>query len=136
MNKDILLVVDVVSNEKKNIGIDKGIIFSAIEAALATATRKRNSDDIDVRVAVDRETGGSDTFRRWEVIDDSQEDVEIEFPEKQLSVAEAKKIDDNLEAGDFVEEEMESVPFGRIAAQTAKQVIVQKSQRSRERSDC
>lgn len=117
------MVVDVVSNEK---GIDKDIIFSAIEAALATATRKRHSDDIDVRVAVDRETGESETFRRWEVVDESQEDVEIEFPEKQISIEEARKTDESLQAGDFIEEELESVPFGRIAAQTAKQVIVQK----------
>ena len=123
MNKDILMVVDVVSNEKS---IDKEIIFEAIEAALATATRKLHSGDIDVRVSVDRETGESNSFRRWEVLDDSAEDVEIEFPDKQLSLEEAKKIDENLDAGDFVEEAMDSVPFGRIAAQTAKQVIVQK----------
>lgn len=123
MNKDILLVVDVVSNEK---GLEKEVIFEAIEAALATATRKKHALDIDVRVAVDREFGESATFRRWEVIDDTVDEVEIEFPDKQLNLEEAKKIDEALEAGDFVEESMESVPFGRIAAQTAKQVLVQK----------
>ena len=123
MNKEILMVVDVVSNEK---GIDKEIIFGAVEAALATATRKRNPLDIDVRVSVDRETGENDAFRRWEVVDESDEETEIEFPDKQISLEEAQKIDESLAAGDFVEEEMESVPFGRIAAQTAKQVIVQK----------
>ncbi len=123
MNKDILMVVDVVSNEK---GLEKEVIFDAIEAALATATRKKHALDIDVRVAVDRESGESATFRRWEVIDDTVDEVEIEFPDKQLNLEEAKKIDKALEAGDFVEESMESVPFGRIAAQTAKQVLVQK----------
>ncbi len=119
MNKEILLVVDVVSNEK---GVDKGIIFEAIEAALATATRKRHAGDIDVRVEIDRETGDYKTFRRWEVVEDDA----IEFPQRQFTISAAREDDPDIQLGDYIEEEIESVSFGRIAAQTAKQVIVQK----------
>ena len=120
MNKEILLVADAVSNEK---GVDKEVIFEAIEAALASATRKKQSGDIDARVAINRQTGGYETFRRWLVVED---DAEIEFPEKEITISEAKKQDANIEVGGYIEEPMESVAFGRIAAQTAKQVIVQK----------
>ncbi|MBW3567832.1 MAG: transcription termination factor NusA [Proteobacteria bacterium] len=120
MNKEILLVADAVSNEK---GVDKEIIFEAIEAALATATRKKQGGDIDARVAIDREDGSYSTFRRWLVVED---DAEIEFPEKEITLTEAKERDPDIEVGGYIEEPMESVAFGRIAAQTAKQVIVQK----------
>ncbi|MGB7931122.1 MAG: transcription termination factor NusA [Gammaproteobacteria bacterium] len=135
MDKEILLVVDAVSNEK---GIDKEIIFQAIEAALATATRKRHGGEIDARVAIDRKTGSYKTFRRWQVIDEmleapeaptdeGEEEVLVyEDPERQITLEEARQRDLNLAHGDFVEEPMESVDFGRIGAQTAKQVIVQK----------
>ncbi len=121
MNKEILLVADVVSNEK---GVDKNIIFEAIEAALATATRKKHGGNIDVRVSIDREDGDYETFRRWEVLDD--EDPEFESPEHQILYSYAVKDNPDIQVGDFIEEPMESVEFGRIAAQTAKQVIVQK----------
>ncbi len=120
MNKDVLLVVDAVSNEK---GVDKEIIFDAIEAALASATKKRYGGEIEVRVAIDRESGEYSTFRRWEVLDD---DAEIEFPEHQLTLTQARERDPAIEVGGFIEEPLESIAFGRIAAQTAKQVIVQK----------
>ena len=120
MSKEILLVVEAVSNEK---GVDKGIIFEAIEAALATASKKRYEGDIDVRVSIDRDSGDYATFRRWEVIAD---DAEHEFPERQIRVDEAQQRKAGAAVGDFIEEAMESVSFGRIAAQTAKQVIVQK----------
>ena len=130
MDKDILMVVDVVSNEK---GIDKEIIFEAIEAALATATRKRHGGEIDARVAIDRETGDYATFRRWQVIDESivpdpedEEALVYEFPERQVTLSEAREKDPDLQHGDYIEEPIESVDFGRIGAQTAKQVIVQK----------
>jgi transcription termination/antitermination protein NusA len=121
MNKEILLVADVVSNEK---GVSKEIIFEAIEAALATATRKRNGGNIDVRVSIDRESGDYETFRRWVVLDD--EDPEFESPEHQVLYSYALQDHPDIEVGDYIEEAMESVEFGRIAAQTAKQVIVQK----------
>ncbi len=122
MNKEILTVVDVVSNEK---GVSKDIIFEAIEAALATATKKRNREDIEARVSIDRETGDYNTFRRWEVIEDDEE-IELEFPTRQTRLTDAKEKDSGIEVGGFIEEPMASVEFGRIAAQTAKQVIVQK----------
>jgi len=121
MNKEILMVVDAVSNEK---GVEKEIVFEAIEAALASATRKRHGDDIDVRVAIDRESGEYETFRRWTVFADESD--ELESPDRELRMIDAVDIDENAEPGGFVEEPMESIAFGRIAAQTAKQVIVQK----------
>jgi N utilization substance protein A len=121
MSKEILMVVDAVSNEK---GVEKEIIFEAIEAALASATRRKHGEDIDVRVAIDRQTGDYDTFRRWRVFED--ESTELEFPDRELRMIDAVDIDENAEPGGYVEVPMESVEFGRIAAQTAKQVIVQK----------
>ncbi|NND64330.1 MAG: transcription termination/antitermination protein NusA [Gammaproteobacteria bacterium] len=121
MNKELLMVADTVSAEK---GVDREIIIEALEAALASATRKRHGDDIDVRVAIDRETGAYDTFRRWLVFEDESPD--LEFPERELRMIDAVDVDKNAEPGGFVEVPMESVEFGRIAAQTAKQVIVQK----------
>lgn len=121
MSKEILMVVDAVSNEK---GVAKDVIFEAVEAALATATKKRHGGDIEARVAINRETGDYDTFRRWEVMEDSDE--ELEFPDRQINLSEARAIQPDIEVGDFIEEPIESVGFGRIAAQTAKQVIVQK----------
>jgi N utilization substance protein A len=122
MNKDILLVVDAVSNEK---GVDKEIIFEAIEAALASATRKKHGGEIEVRVSIDRETGDYETFRRWEVVD-TPDGEPLERPMAEITLAAAQAVDPELEPGDFVEDGMESIEFGRIAAQTAKQVIVQK----------
>ena len=151
MTKEILAVVDAVSNEK---GVAKEIIFEALEAALASATRKRHPDEVDVRVAIDRETGEYDTFRRWEVVDDDaivmsadelpepapetasipEGDEEAEEPEgprvfspkTEILLSEAIKLQPEISSGDYIEEPIESVDFGRIAAQTAKQVIVQK----------
>lgn len=122
MNKEILLVVDAVSNEK---GVAKEIIFEAMEIALATATKKRHGGDVDIRVDIDRQTGDYETFRRWEVIDDS-ETAQLEHPERQITLGAARIDDPEIQPGEFVEEQIESVSFGRIAAQTAKQVIVQK----------
>ena len=120
MSKEILLVVDAVSNEK---GVSKDVIFGALEAALASAARKLSNDERDVRVAINRDTGDYDTFRRWQVIDD---DAEIESDQSQMSLSAAKAIDPEIEVGGFIEEPMENAEFGRIAAQTAKQVIVQR----------
>jgi N utilization substance protein A len=120
MSKEILLVVDAVSNEK---GVSKDVIFGALEAALASAARKLSDVECDVRVAIDRETGEYETFRRWEVIED---DAEMEFEDAQLLLAAAMEIDPEIELGGFIEEPMENAGFGRIAAQAAKQVIVQR----------
>ncbi len=121
MSKEMLMVIDAVSNEK---GVDREIIFDAMEAALASATRKRHGEDIDVRVAINRDTGDYGTFRRWLVFADDS--TELEFPDRELRMLDAVDYNAETEPGEFVEEPMESVEFGRIAAQTAKQVIVQK----------
>jgi N utilization substance protein A len=122
MSKDILLVVEAVSNEKD---VPEEIIFEAMEAALASATRKKHGGDIEARVAIDRESGDYETFRRWEVVPDTEGEP-LEAPERQITLSAAKELEPSLGLGDYVEEPMESVLFGRIAAQTAKQVIVQK----------
>jgi transcription termination/antitermination protein NusA len=129
MKKEILLVVETVSNEKD---VDKELIFKAIEAALAMATKKKAGKDIDVRVAIDRRTGDYETFRRWTIVDNETtsstpviETVAFD-PLKQMHLNDAKRHYPNVAVGDVVEEPMSSVEFGRIAAQTAKQVIIQK----------
>jgi N utilization substance protein A len=121
MNKEILLVVDAVSNEK---GVDKEVIFEALEAALAAATRKKHGEEWDVRVAINRKSGDYDTFRRWKVFADDS--TELETPDHELRLDDALELDKNAEPGGYVEETIESVAFGRIAAQQAKQVMVQK----------
>ena len=121
MSKEILTVVEVVSNEK---GVEKDVIFGAIEAALASAAAKKHEEDIDARVQIDRKTGEHETFRRWMVFED--ESTELEFPDQELRMIDAVDIDVNATPGEYVEVPIDSVEFGRISAQMAKQVIVQK----------
>jgi len=121
MGNEVLMVVDAVSREK---GVEKETIFQAIEAALATATRKRYAQDIDARVHINRATGTYDAFRRWEVVPDELE--QLEFPDRQIRLSQARERSPEINVGDFVEEPLEAVAFGRIAAQAAKQVIMQK----------
>ena len=121
MNKEMLMVIETVSNEK---GVEIEIIFEAMEAALASATKKRYGEDVEVRTSIDRETGDYDSFRQWTVFADDSD--ELEFPERELRMIDAVDIDPDATPGGIVEEPIESVEFGRIAAQTAKQVIVQK----------
>ena len=129
MSKEVLLVVEAVSNEK---GVPEEIIFEAIELALATATRKRYGDDdqANIRVAIDRSTGNYESFRKWMVWADGlvdEDDDGIEFsPTIHMTLEDAQAKDASLQVGDMWEEQIENVEFGRIAAQTAKQVIVQK----------
>ena len=120
MSKEILLVVESVSNEK---GVPQEVIFEALELALATATKKRYADEVELRVAIDRESGEYDTFRRWRVLGD---DEESEMAEAELTLQEVADRNLNLAVGEFYEEPVESIEYGRIAAQTAKQVVVQK----------
>ncbi len=119
MSREILLVVDVMSREKN---VSKDVIFSALELALASATKKRFHEDVDVRVDVDRDTGEYSTFRRWHVVPDDA----VEFPERQIGLTEAQACEAQIELDGFVEEPLEPVEFGRIGAQAAKQVILQK----------
>lgn len=119
MTKEILLVAEAVSAEK---GVDEDIIFEAIELALATATKKRYDEDSDIDVTIDRATGDYVTKRRWLVVSDD----ELALLGTQFTTEEAAEVDTNLQVGDIHEEQVENVEFGRIAAQTAKQVIVQR----------
>ena len=120
MSKEILLVVDAISNEK---GVPRDVIFEAVEAALASASRKRfDQEEADIRVKIDRVTGDYATFRRWTVV----EDDEFETPDYEIKASIAEQREEPLALGVVVEKQIESEAFGRIAAQTAKQVIVQK----------
>jgi N utilization substance protein A len=123
MNKEILLVVEAVSNEK---GVDREVIFQAIEAALEIATKKKADDMIDVKVEIDRKVGDYATSRRWLVIADDMEDEEGDDGHSTMILSEAQKRQKNIKVGEYITEPMESVEFGRIAAQKAKQVIIQK----------
>ena len=118
-NRELLLLVDALSREKN---VPKDIVFTALEAALASATKKKYSDDIEARVEIDRETGDYKSFRRWTVVPDE----EHEEPARQIAITDAQAMDPPLEMGDVVEEPLEPVEFGRIGAQAAKQVILQK----------
>lgn len=119
MSKEVLLVVESVSNEK---GVPAGVIFEALELALATATKKRYDDEVELRVSINRQSGSYDTYRRWTVV----EDEALENPAAELTLEEAQAREPGARVGDVLEEKIESIEFGRIAAQTAKQVIVQK----------
>jgi N utilization substance protein A len=119
MSREMLLAADALAREKN---VNKDVVFGALESALASATKKKYSDDIDVRVSIDRVTGSYESFRRWEVVVDD----DIEFPERQIKLTEAQKRKPDAQLGDFFEEHIEPVDFGRIGAQTAKQVILQR----------
>ncbi len=119
MSREILLLVDALAREKN---VSKDIVFGALELALASATKKRIHDEADVRVAIDRATGSYESFRRWQVVPDNE--YVNEYMEKPLS--EAQKDDPEIECGDTLEEPQEAIDFGRIGAQAAKQVILQK----------
>lgn len=119
MSREILLLVDALAREKN---VDKAIVFSALEQALASANKKRFHDDVDVRVAIDPATGDFLSFRRWHVV---PEDA-VEAPERQIALSQAQAANPDLKLDDYVEEQLEPVEFGRIGAQAAKQVILQK----------
>ena len=119
MSREILLLVDVLAREKN---VSKDIVFGALELALASATKKRLDDEADVRVVVDRETGDFETFRRWEIVADADFINEVQH----IPLSEAQKQDPEVEIGDYLEEALEPIDFGRIGAQAAKQVILQK----------
>ncbi len=119
-NRELVMLVDVLAREKN---VPREIVFGALEMALASATKKKYSEDIDVRVAVDQNTGNYESFRRWKVVSD--DDMETPVPHS-IHIEDAQKRDPNLKVGDFVEEPLPNVDFGRIGAQTAKQVILQR----------
>ena len=119
MSKEVLLVVESVSNEK---GVPANVIFEALELALATATKKRFEDEVELRVAINRQTGNYETFRCWTVVEES----DFDDPAHQVTTDMPRAVEANGKVGDVLEEKIDSIEFGRIAAQTAKQVIVQK----------
>jgi N utilization substance protein A len=119
MSRELLMLVDALAREKN---VEKDIVFGALELALASATKKRFKDDVDVRVEIDRQTGEYKSFRRWQIVADNDHEI----PAQQIALTDAHERDPNLQLNDFVEEPLEAVEFGRIGAQTAKQVILQK----------
>ena len=119
MSREMLLLVDALAREKN---VAKEIVFGALELALASATKKRIHDEADVRVSIDRNTGNFESFRRWQVVPDNEYVNEY----LQVPLSEAQKDDPDVESGDFLEESLEPIDFGRIGAQAAKQVILQK----------
>jgi len=119
MSRELLLLVDALAREKN---VNRDVVFGALEMALASATKKRFTDDVDVRVAIDRNTGSYESFRRWKVVPDDA----VELPPAQIALSEAQKRKSDIQLEDFVEEPLEAIEFGRIGAQTAKQVILQR----------
>ncbi|MEW5892230.1 MAG: transcription termination factor NusA [Pseudomonadota bacterium] len=120
MSREVLLLADALAREKN---VDLDVVFGALESALAHATKKRLSEDAEVRVEIDRKTGDYKAFRRWEVLPD---EAGLEHPDRQYLLSEAQEIDPNIQVGQYIEEPLEAVEFGRIGAQAAKQVILQK----------
>lgn len=119
MSREILLLVDALAREKS---VDQDVVFAALELALASATKKRFHDDVEARVAVDRHSGEYTSFRRWQVVADE----ELEAPSRQMTLQQAQIHNPEIKLGEYIEEPLEPVEFGRIGAQTAKQVILQK----------
>ncbi|MFN0304806.1 MAG: transcription termination factor NusA [Burkholderiales bacterium] len=119
MSRELLLLVDALAREKN---VSKDIVFGALEMALASATKRRFNEDVDVRVAVDRDTGNFESFRRWQVVADDA----VETPPLQIGLTEAQKQLADIQVEDYIEESLEPIEFGRIGAQAAKQVILQR----------
>lgn len=120
MNRELLMLVDAISREKS---VDRDVVFGAVEAALASATKKLYEGEVDLRVSIDRETGEYETFRRWHVVPD---EAGLQLPDAEILLFEAREQIGDIEVDDYIEEPVESVPIGRIGAQAAKQVILQK----------
>ena len=119
MSRDLLMLADALAREKN---VEREIVFQSLESALASATKKRFTDEVDVRVSIDRTSGDYESFRRWQVVPDG----ELEDHDLQIILTEARKQIADIEVGDFIEEELEPIEFGRIGAQAAKQVILQR----------
>ena len=120
MSREILLLVDALAREKN---VDKDVVFGALEHALAQATKKRYEGEVDIRVAIDRETGEFESFRRWHVVPD---EAGLQLPDQEILLFEAKEQIEDIEVDDYIEEPIESVEFGRRFAQDTKQVVLQR----------
>ncbi len=120
MNRELLMLVDAISREKT---VERDVVFGAVEAALASATKKLHGGEVDIRVAVDRDTGDYETFRRWHVVPN---EAGLQNADAEVLLFEAQEQIADIEVEDYIEEAVDSVPIGRIGAQAAKQVILQK----------
>ena len=120
MNRELLMLVEAISREKN---VDRDVVFGAVEAALAQAAKKLYEGDVDMRVAINRETGDYETFRRWHVVPD---EAGLQLPDQEILQFEAREQSPDIEVGEYIEEPVESVSIGRIGAMAAKQVILQK----------
>ena len=120
MNRELLMLVEAISREKN---VERDVVFGAVESALAQATKKLYEGEVDIRVAVDRDSGDYETFRRWLVVPD---DAGLQNPEAEEMLMDAQERVADVEPGDHIEEPIESLPIGRIGAMAAKQVILQK----------
>jgi transcription termination/antitermination protein NusA len=120
MNRELLMLVDAISREKS---VERDVVFGAVEAALASASKKLHGGEVDIRVSIDRETGGYETFRRWHVV---PSEAGLQNPDAEILLFEAQEQIGDIEVDDYIEEPVESVSIGRIGAQAAKQVILQK----------
>ncbi|SIQ19153.1 transcription termination factor NusA [Pseudacidovorax sp. RU35E] len=120
MNREMLMLVDAISREKN---VERDVVFAAVESALAQATKKLYPGDVDIRVAIDRDTGAYETFRRWHVVPD---EAGLQLPDQEILLFEAKEEVADIEVDEYIEEPIESLPIGRIGAMAAKQVILQK----------
>ena len=120
MNRELLMLVDAISREKS---VDLEVVFAAVEAALASASKKLQGGEVDMRVTVDRDTGEYETFRRWHVVPN---EAGLQLPDSEVLHFEALEQISDIEVGDYIEEPVDSVSIGRIGAQAAKQVILQK----------
>ncbi len=120
MNRELLMLVDAISREKS---VEREVVFGAVEAALASASKKLQGGEVDIRVSVDRDTGQYETFRRWLVVPDA---AGLQNPDAEEMLSDALDRIADIEEGDFIEEPIDSVTIGRIGAQAAKQVILQK----------
>ena len=119
MSRELLMQVDALAREKN---VHKEVVFGALEMAIASATKKRFTEDVEVRVSIDRNTGDYESFRRWQVVADDQ----VESAPHQIPLSEAQKQYGDVQLEDYIEEPLEPMDFGRIGAQTAKQVILQR----------
>jgi N utilization substance protein A len=120
MNRELLMLVDAIAREKT---VEREVVFAAVEAALASATKKLNGGEMDIRVSIDRDSGEYETFRRWHVVPN---EAGLQIPDAEMLLFEAQEQISDIESGDYIEEPIESVTIGRIGAQAAKQVILQK----------
>ena len=120
MNRELLMLVDAISHEKS---VERDVVYAAVELALASATKKLYPEEAEIRVSIDKDTGETESFRRWLVVPD---EAGLQNPDAEEIYSDAAEIDPDVQVGDYIEEAIESVPFGRIGAMAAKQVILQK----------